>query len=306
MKLLLSILLSVTVNAQLDSTSLWLGAQNQLHITAVSNNGEQVTLPVFAEEITPDLEIVDRSGIDRKEQKSGQVTLSQDYTITAFKDSLFLIPALPFVVDNDTIFSQPVSLNVVQPFVLDTTYAITDIKPIQKATIYWWGILRWVLLLWLIAGIAVIAYYIYLRLSHKDAAQEETIDPELLRPCDEVAIEKLDKIKEEKKWEEGKQKEYFSELTFVIREYIGRRYGIRSTEKTSDQTLQSIRPILVENEQKPLYEQLDRMLRLADLVKFAKWRTTPDEDMLSLKAAYNFVNETKHTEEEKPQQQEVN
>ena len=43
------------------------------------------------------------------------------------------------------------------------------------------------------------------------------------------------------------------------------------------------------------------MLQLADLVKFAKWQPTPDENETALLAAYQFVNETKPviTEEEK-------
>lgn len=44
---------------------------------------------------------------------------------------------------------------------------------------------------------------------------------------------------------------------------------------------------------KDLYEKLSKMLQLADLVKFAKWHTTPDENESALTTAYDFVNETK-------------
>ena len=54
---------------------------------------------------------------------------------------------------------------------------------------------------------------------------------------------------------------------------------------------------LILKEQKDLYEQLRKMLTLADLVKFAKWTTTPDENELSLRSAYTFVNETTPVEE---------
>ena len=63
-----------------------------------------------------------------------------------------------------------------------------------------------------------------------------------------------------------------------------------STEQTSDETLRAMRPLL--NNQKELYEQLRKMLTLADLVKFAKWSATPDENELSLRSAYAFVKET--------------
>ena len=304
MNFLLSILLSVVVSAQLDSTDLWIGAQSGLHLSAVQSGTEQVQLPVFDREITPGVEIVSRTDVVTKQQ-DGRIVMQQDYVITSFKDSLFLIPALPFVADGDTLYSEPVSLNVIQPFVLDSTNAITDIKPVQRPPIWWWGILRWVLLLWVITAVALVGYWLYLRYGRKQTAEEETINPELLRPCDEVALEKLDAIKEAKRWTQGEHKEYFSDLTFVIREYIGRRFGISSTEKTSDETLDAVKPILIQNEQKELYNELDRMLRLADLVKFAKWQPTPDENETSLRSAYTFVNETRLPVEEQEKQEEV-
>ena len=41
-----------------------------------------------------------------------------------------------------------------------------------------------------------------------------------------------------------------------------------------------------------LYDKLNKMLQLADLVKFAKWNPTPDENEQALTTAYDFVNET--------------
>jgi hypothetical protein len=38
---------------------------------------------------------------------------------------------------------------------------------------------------------------------------------------------------------------------------------------------------------------LQQILKLADLVKFAKWEATADEHELSLMNAYLFVNQTK-------------
>jgi len=114
--------------------------------------------------------------------------------------------------------------------------------------------------------------------------------PIYLRPAEEVALEKLDGIKEEKIWQAGQVKEYHTQLTDVIREYISRRFGVSSTEQTSDETLRAMKPLLAE--QKDIYEHLRKMLTLADLVKFAKWTATPDENEQSLRNAYEFVRET--------------
>ena len=195
------------------------------------------------------------------------------------------------------------SINIVQPFEVDTTLAITDIKDIEKAPIWWWGIFRWVLLALLLGGLGVGAYYLWRWYEKNRKKEEEPVDPELLRPADEVALEKLDAIKAQKIWKDGKVKEYQTELTDVVREYIGRRFDVQSTEKTSDETLRELEPILVKGqgdkvqctreEGKVLYDRLKKMLQLADLVKFAKWHTTPDENESALSTAYEFVKETK-------------
>ena len=54
-------------------------------------------------------------------------------------------------------------------------------------------------------------------------------------------------------------------------------------------------------EGKALYEKLRKMLQLADLVKFAKWHTTPDENEQALTTAYEFVNETKEVQSDNVQ-----
>lgn len=300
MNTLFSILLSVVVSAQIDSVAIALGDQTTLHLEAVASAGEQVGLPTFGEQLTNDLLIVEKSKIDTAIQKDGRTTYSQDVVLTSFKDSLFYVEPLAFTVNGDTVRSSSLTLNVVQPFEMDTTNAITDIKPVMRAKIWWWGIIRWMLLglliVVLIVGATFLGIWLYKRAKKEP---EPVINPELLRPCDEVALEKLDAIKEQKIWQQGEHKRYFSELTFVVREYISRRYNVQSTEKTSDDTLAAMRPILNANDQKELYLQLEKMLRLADLVKFAKWQPTPDEEELSLRQAYNFVNETKPTEEER-------
>lgn len=300
MNTLFSILLSVVVSAQIDSVAIALGDQTTLHLEAVASAGEQVGLPTFGEQLTNDLLIVEKSKIDTALQKDGRTTYSQDVVLTSFKDSLFYVEPLAFTVNGDTVRSSSLTLNVVQPFEMDTTNAITDIKPVMRAKIWWWGIIRWMLLglliVVLIVGATFLGIWLYKRAKKEP---EPVINPELLRPCDEVALEKLDAIKEQKIWQQGEHKRYFSELTFVVREYISRRYDVQSTEKTSDDTLAAMRPLLNAADQKELYLQLEKMLRLADLVKFAKWQPTPDEEELSLRQAYNFVNETKPTEEER-------
>ena len=190
MTTILSILLSVVLSAQLDSTQLWIGDQSGLHLEATASAEDQVTFPVFASSLQEGIEVVEQSPVDTIATADGRTVYHQDLVVTSFKDSLFYINPIPFVVNGDTQYTNSLSLNVIQPFEMDTTDAITDIKPVMKPKIWWWGILRWVLLAILIAGLIVGGWFLY-KWAKKFFVKEEVepVDPELLRPCDEVALE---------------------------------------------------------------------------------------------------------------------
>ena len=296
---MLTMIMALVVSAAIDSTTLFIGDQTDLHLRATCEVGEQVQMTLLNDNLIPGIEIVDRTIIDTTQLKDGRVQYDQYMTLTSFEDSLFYIAPLPFVSSGDTVWSESLMLNVVQPFEMDSTdIAITDIKGVYKAPIWWWGIFRWVLLALAIAGIGIGGYYLisYLRRRYGDVPAV-VVPAEPLRPADEVALEKLDAIREQKIWQSGQVKEYYTQLTDVVREYIARRFEVSSTEQTSDETLRAMRVLLTDK--KELYDNLRKMLTLADLVKFAKWTTTPDENEISLRNAYTFVKETTPVEEVK-------
>lgn len=276
-----------------------LGDQTDMHLRVVCDPTEQVQMPLIGEQLMDGIEVVKTGKIDTTQTPDGQHQLTQTITLTSFKDSLYAIPPVAFVSGKDTLRSEAMSLNVVQPFEMDTTAAITDIKDREDVPIWWWGVIRWVLLGLLIAGMIGGIVYIIIKLTRKNQNPEEEIKVPL-RPAEEVAMEKLQKIEAEKIWQQGEIKQYQTELTDVLREYIGRRFGVMSTEKTSDETLREVKPILTGRQKlafsiqngPELYEQLKKMLQLADLVKFAKWTTTPEENEEELTTAYRFVKET--------------
>jgi hypothetical protein len=285
------LLLAIIVSVSVDSTTLFIGDQTDMHLQVTHDKQEVVQMPIYGETLMPGIEIVDRTIVDTTYLANDQVQLNQYLTLTSFADSLFYISPIPFVNGDDTIFSEGISLNVVQPFEMDSAdMAITDIKDIYKAKIWWWGIIRWILLALLCIGLGIGIYYLARYIARHKKGEEITKPSEPQRPAEEIALEALDQIKREKIWQSGQTKQYHTQLTDVIRTYIAQRYDFSSNEKTSDEILREMHIRLQDN--RDLYNQLRKMLQLADLVKFAKWTTTPDENELSLRIAYDFVHQT--------------
>jgi len=115
-----------------------------------------------------------------------------------------------------------------------------------------------------------------------------------------IALRELDRIKNEKIWQKDKTKQYYSEVTDVLRNYIEDRFEIRAMEQTTDEIMDSFkyrRDLLSEKS----FTNLGQILSIADLVKFAKYKTLPDDDNLTLVNSYFFVNDTKKEEPKKPE-----
>lgn len=287
----------ITVNARLDSTVLWIG--NQAHLTfEVSQQPKQrVSMPVFSDSIVGGLELVEPVKIDTSKSQDGHILIKQHYLVTAFKDSLLYIPPFPFVLNGDTVWSKSLSLKVVQPFKIDTaSNTIADIKPVFQPKFDWLNLLFIILLVLAIHGLLILVFVLYRKYFRK-LPEPNSKEMRLLLPPYVVALNQLDKIKQEKPWQQGRSKEYHTELTDIVREYIERVFNVNSMEMTSEEIMEHLRNLRME--QKAAYSGLKQILQLADLVKFAKWNPTPDEHELSLLNAYLFVNQTK-VEEEKP------
>ena len=88
---MLTTILALVVSAAIDSTTLFIGDQTDLHLRATSEVGEQVQMPVLGEHLIPGIEIVDRTIVDTTTLSDGRVQYNQYLTLTSFEDSLFYI-----------------------------------------------------------------------------------------------------------------------------------------------------------------------------------------------------------------------
>ena len=110
-------------------------------------------------------------------------------------------------------------------------------------------------------------------------------------PAHIIALRELDELKELKLWQQNEFKDYYSRLTEIIRRYMERRYRIPAMEMTSEEIQRAW--ISSGEDREDLAGNLNMLLNLADLVKFAKERPVASDNEENMERAYDFVHKTK-------------
>lgn len=136
---------------------------------------------------------------------------------------------------------------------------------------------------------------------NKPIIRKVKVEPKL--PPHQLAMQEIERIKNEKVWQKGEPKEYYTELTDTLRVYIKERFGFNALEMTSSEIIDK----LLEMKDKEAISDLRELFQTADLVKFAKHNPMMNENDANLINAIDFINETKEKEDEnvKPQPAEI-
>ncbi len=284
---------NTTIDAKLDSAKLLMGKTTTLHVNIEQDksvNGMLVTL--LADTLNAKVEIADKGTADTTDLGNNRVQIKRDISLQAFDPGTYQLPPIVYVVGKDTIKSKQLSLTV-DSIKVDTEGKIKDFKPIIEVPFklldmvpdfisnYWWA--------WLL-GIALIvaAIFAYLKWFKKGINPLKPIKKRL--PPYEEAMQALTALKASNLWQNGQEKEYFTQLTDILRVYIDRRFGIKAVELTSSQIMEKIRQ---NKEAHIANDQLNDVLEIADFVKFANMHTLADDNEIAFQRSVNFVEQTK-------------
>jgi hypothetical protein len=186
---------------------------------------------------------------------------------------------------------------------VDTTLAIKDIKEPLKAPLTFMEILPWLaggLGVLLIIGLVI---WIVVR-KRKNKPVFGPVKP--IVPAHVKALKSLEKLRDERIWQQGKIKEYHTRLSDIVRIYLWDRYRIQAIEMTTTETMEAVQKIELTEVNR---NELSQILRLADLVKFAKYQPLPDENDSGIRNAISFVTTTAEkieVVEDNPGTEEVN
>ena len=280
------------IDVKVDTADILIGQQTTLHVTVTTDPNRRIIIPLPGDTLMTGVEVLSVSDADST-IADGRLVIRRDILVTSFDSSLYLLPPFVAIDGSDTIESDQVALKVsTVPVDVDNPEQFYDIKDVWKPPFVLADYYPWIFgILTALFIICVIGYLVQRYRRHRSEVPVKPAEPEL--PPYEVAIRELDSIKDQKLWQQGLNKEYYTQVTDTLRRYISRRYGVNAMEKTSEEILAIIER---ETDERSVYDTLRQVLRLSDYVKFAKLHPLPDENDESMRNAYLFVNQTKRTE----------
>jgi len=278
--------------AVLDSNRILIGDQIHVDFTVTAPQNTTFIVPTVTQEVlgASGIDLVSGSATDTT--INGQmVSYHQQWTITAFDSGAYVFPSIPVLSADSQLLAQSQPLPFfVNTVAVDTTAAIRDIKGIAKVPLTFKEILPYLLIT--LAAAAVIALLVWFILKHerKNKSQQKVVKKSKPKEKPDItALKELEKLKLKKLWQSGQVKQYYSELTDIIRTYIDGRYDINAMEMITADILKELDDAGLPHK---LHQELEQTLTTADLVKFAKMEPLPDDHDRCFKQAVEFVRET--------------
>lgn len=290
-----------SVAVELDTNAILIGDRFQLSLSPTAPASYNINLPLVPPEIELDSGIVMEKlemAVKDTVRTEDSITHTAVYNMTVFDTGYFVIK--PFKVaftspegSTDTLETEA-KLLAVKGISLGEKPELKDIKgpvdlPFQISEILSWLIIGGVAILLVLVISFVVIYFV-----NKEQYRSRYVAPPKPQiPAHEQAYQRLKQLEEERLWQNGRVKEYYIELSDIIREYLENRFEQPALEQTTDEIIHDFGgfPSIDES----LLKGLKETLELADLVKFAKVSPMDTEHIGAMKFAYRLVSETKPT-----------
>jgi len=268
---LLILLFSTAVFAQqkqivtsIDTTKNKIGAEFKLTLKTTVDTLTKVVFP-NAKNFGA-LEIIRSYAIDTI-KKDNRYELVKRYGLTQFDSGKFMIPRIPVLINKKPFYSDSIAVEVSNVVVDTIKQKMFDIKPIAELRSDNSWIWKLILAILFLAGIAAFVYW-YLKIRQKKKLEEE-----LYKTPIERATNLLNSLEKKELWQKGEVKAYYSELTDITRNYIEEAIDIPAMESTTSELIEGLRAASIKKKMtlsKEIIENLEKVLKQADLVKFAK------------------------------------
>ena len=261
-----SLQVSAQVKTSVDTTKIKIGGEVVYKIEVETDTTKQVVFPE-SQTFLP-FEVIEFYNTDTV-KKNNKFQLIKKYGLTSFDSGWYQIPQQKILINEQPFFSDSLYIYI-QDVIVDTTkQKLYDIKPIievEKPKKNWWPIIIIVF-----SALAIIAFLIYWFVWRKKPLTEAERIAQL--PPFERAKAELKNLENSRFLIEDKSKEYYSELTRIIRSFIDEKVYDKALESTTAQLIERLELLSEANEfslKKDIINQIDTIFKRADLAKFAK------------------------------------
>lgn len=270
------------VEAEVDSTEIKIGEEIKLSLMVEADTTAKVVFPEGNNSFLP-LELLEAYDADTV-QKDAKYNLIKKYGITQYDSGSYYIPKLKILIDDKPFYTDSIRVAVADVVVDTLKQKMFDIKKItsvEKGSSSWWMYLLIVLGLIILFG--AYFYFFVFQLKEKKRKKKKADIP----PFDRALLQ-LNELDKSKLLLNSEYKDYYSELTNIVRQYIEEEVRIDALESTTAELI-----LKIEAQKDAGYldlkdetiKNLKNVLQTADLVKFAK--SKPDDTVV--KADRNLV-----------------
>ena len=287
----------INVIAKFDTSRIYIGDQINFSVVVEQPARLQILFPLFRDTLVKNIEILSGPVVDTTAITDSLVRITGRYLVTSFDSGFYMVNPVYVELRNEggvkRYYSDYSILEVARVKITppDTASKIFDIVGPYKAPLTLGEVMPWILLGILAAAIIWLAFRFGKKFGRKKKDIPEVI---ITEPAHVIAFRELEQLKDEKLWQSGETKKYYTKLTEILRKYLEHRFSVFSLEMTTSETLDAL--IRTGFRKDDSYALLKSVLNGADLVKFAKYKPEPSENDIHFENAWKFVSVTK-TEE---------
>jgi hypothetical protein len=288
------------VTTSIDTVKNKIGAEFKLSLKTNVDTLSKVKFP--ESKFFGALEVLESYKVDTV-KKGDRYELIKKYGLTQFDSGKYTIPRIPIIINGKTVYSDSLAI-AISDVKVDTLkqkmFDIKDIATVKSPMGNWW---IYVLVVIGLIGLGFLIFY-WLK-NRKPKAKAEVI---VYKTPIEKATTLLQQLESKELWQKGAVKDYYSELTDIVRNYIEEEIKIPAMESTTSELIEGLRKAAKQKKLKlsnDTVENLEKVLQQADLVKFAKvtpldYEIEEDKKRISntIVTIHKSIPETVETEDE--------
>lgn len=255
----------IEIQTSVDLAEAFIGDPITYQVTIVHDSGIHLFPPPLGANLGA-FDVRDFEPHDETQLKDGRVKSETRFVLSTFTTGDYIIPPLPMMFElpdktRRIMLSEAVPIRIKS--LLENAGDSVDIRPLKPPYEFPRVWTPYLVAAGIVLLLAAVALFVWRRM-RRTVESGEPVDS---RPPWEMAFEKLAFLRERKLPDQGKYKEFYIELTEIVRAFLGRVYGVPVLDMTTTEFMANFREIDLPAD---LLDKTLALLRQGDLVKFAK------------------------------------